>query len=196
VISHTRETNNSGGVPLKKKAFIQAPAAIGVLSSTLSIVMIFTCLGAEAPSPAPASHTDTPAARAEIQSANTSQDSIRESIVQSALSLVGTPYRYGGSTLSGFDCCGFVMYVYARNGIRLPRTSRDQFSAGKKIEMKDIKKGDLLFYKLSGDTVSHVGIYIGDRYFVHSPVPGSRVRSERIDSEYWTKHFAGAAAFL
>ena len=132
----------------------------------------------------------------QVQTVKPDSENIRASIVKSALSLVGTPYKYGGNSRHGFDCCGFVMYVYGLNRIHLPRTSREQFAAGKKIEMKDIRKGDLLFYKVRNDTISHVGIYIGDRYFVHSPVPGTRVRSERIDLEYWTAHFAGAATYL
>ena len=121
---------------------------------------------------------------------------VRDSIVKSALSLVGTPYRYGGSSTKGFDCCGFVMYVYALNHISVPRTSREQFSSAKPIDLDDIQKGDLLFYRINSKAISHVGIYIGDGQFVHSSVPGSYVRVERIDQEYWEKYFAGAATFL
>jgi cell wall-associated NlpC family hydrolase len=125
-----------------------------------------------------------------------SSQEARNSIVTCALSLVGIPYKYGGSTKRGFDCCGFVMYVYALNDIRLPRTSRQQFTAGKQIDLEDIEKGDLLFYKINTSAISHVGIYIGDGQFVHSSVPGSCVRVERIDQPYWVKYYAGAATFL
>lgn len=133
--------------------------------------------------------------KAEISPLDNSS-SLRDSIVKSALSLVGTPYRFGGSTTKGFDCCGFVMYVYARNHVAVPRTSREQFEKGRKIDLSAIRKGDLLFYRINSASISHVGIYIGGHQFVHSSVPGSFVRIERIDQEYWEKYFAGAASFL
>jgi cell wall-associated NlpC family hydrolase len=124
-------------------------------------------------------------------------DEKRDAIVKSALSLVGTPYRWGGSSpRRGFDCCGFVMYVYSLNRISLPRTSGSQFLNGKYIEMKDAKKGDLLFFNIPRGRISHVGIYIGDGKFVHAPVPGRRVRVERINEIYWQKYFFGAATYL
>jgi len=121
---------------------------------------------------------------------------LRDEIVKSALSLVGTPYQYGSSSTKGFDCCGFVMYVYARNHISIPRTSHEQYEKARKINLCEIRKGDLLFYRINSKNISHVGIYIGNGQFVHSPVPGSCVRVERIDREYWQKYFAGAASFL
>jgi len=121
----------------------------------------------------------------------------REAIVKSALSLIGTPYRFGGSDpRRGFDCCGFVMYVYRLNHITLPRTSGSQFLNGRYIDKKDAKKGDLLFWHIPKGRISHVGIYIGDGKFVHSPVPGKRVRVEYLDELYWRKYYFGAATYL
>lgn len=121
----------------------------------------------------------------------------REAIVKSALSLIGTPYRFGGSDpRRGFDCCGFVMYVYKLNHITLPRTSGSQFLNGRYIEKKDARKGDLLFWHIPKGRISHVGIYIGEGKFVHSPVPGKRVRVESLDELYWRKYYFGAATYL
>jgi cell wall-associated NlpC family hydrolase len=120
----------------------------------------------------------------------------REAIVKTALSLIGTPYRLRGVTTKGFDCCGFVMYVYARNHISLPHSAHEQFNAGKKIDLIDVRKGDLLFYRIAGNMVSHVVLYIGDGRFVHSPVPGARVRIESVDGAYWKRYYAGAATFI
>lgn len=121
----------------------------------------------------------------------------REAIVKSALSLIGTPYRFGGSDpRRGFDCCGFVMYVYKLHHITLPRTSGSQFLNGRYIDKKDAKKGDLLFWHIPKGRISHVGIYIGEGKFVHSPVPGKRVRVESLDELYWRKYYFGAATYL
>jgi hypothetical protein len=120
----------------------------------------------------------------------------RGAIVRTALSLSGSPYRYGGTTPAGFDCCGFVMYVYRRNGVMIPRTASAQYCDGRSINPDDLKKGDLVFFNIRGKGVSHVGLYIGDGKFIHSPVPGRRVSVERLEWQYWKRRFLGAATYF
>lgn len=111
-----------------------------------------------------------------------------------AMSLADTPYRYGGNSAnSGFDCSGFVGHVYRQTlGVSLPRTSRDISRVGTPISRSDLRPGDLVFYNTLRASFSHVGIYIGDGKFVHSPKSGNRVRVEQMQMRYWQERFDGA----
>ena len=106
--------------------------------------------------------------------------------------LRGIPYRNGGSDPSGFDCSGFVQWVFAQNGVRLPREVRGQYDAGRKIDLRDVKPGDLLFFETVSRGASHVGVAIGGDQFVHAPSSQGVVRVERVSSTYWSKRFVGA----
>ncbi|MBU8975141.1 C40 family peptidase [Lysobacter sp. MMG2] len=115
-----------------------------------------------------------------------------------AISLVGTPYRYGGNTPeSGFDCSGLVNYVYRDTlALSLPRTSRDLAAfQGPKIVPDRLAAGDLVFFGQSGN-VSHVGIYVGEGRFVHAPSTGGTVRLDHLDGSYWRDHYTGAKRVL
>jgi cell wall-associated NlpC family hydrolase len=112
-----------------------------------------------------------------------------------ALSLRGVPYRNGGSDPSGFDCSGFVWYVFGQHGVRVPRTVAEQFRAGTDVDPRDLRAGDLVFF----DTINgvrqfatHVGIVIGGDEFVHAPSSTGEVRVERLASSYWSPRFVGA----
>ncbi len=111
-----------------------------------------------------------------------------------ALSLIGIHYRRGGeSPESGFDCSGFVRYIFRESlGLRLPRTSRDISQYGKTIPREDLQPGDLVFFNTLRRGFSHVGIYLGDYRFVHAPASGGEVRVEDMRQAYWTKRFDGA----
>lgn len=109
-----------------------------------------------------------------------------------ALSLIGTPYRYGGEDLKGVDCSGLVYYSYRQAGVRVPRSTGEQKRAAKPIPMRKMRKGDLVFFKQYGRRYSHVGIYIGDNKFVHAPSTGKRVRTDSLLNPYWAKHFLDA----
>jgi len=110
-----------------------------------------------------------------------------------ALSLSGTPYRYGGeSPRTGFDCSGFVRYVFRHSlGVHLPRTVKAMSHVGSPIRMSQLRPGDLVFYKTGRSRYSHVGIYLGKHRFVHSPSSGESVKVSSL-SGYWIRHYSGA----
>jgi cell wall-associated NlpC family hydrolase len=108
-----------------------------------------------------------------------------------AAQLVGRPYRYGGSRPStGFDCSGLVQYSYARAGRKLPRSTDDQRVAALRIRLSDLRRGDLVFFDQEGKKHGHVGIYVGKGEFVHAPSSGKRVRRDRLDGPYWSRHIS------
>jgi cell wall-associated NlpC family hydrolase len=113
-------------------------------------------------------------------------------LVQAALDLRGTPYRNGGSDPSGFDCSGFVQWVFNQAGLRLPREVRDQFKVGEKVDREDVREGDLVFFETVSRGASHVGLAIGGDQFVHAPSSTGVVRVERFTSSYWAPRFVGA----
>ncbi len=113
-------------------------------------------------------------------------------IVSQARMHAGIAYRPGGSSPAGFDCSGFVQYLYSQAGVALPRTAEAQFAAGRSLRPRDIAAGDLVFFRTDAQRVSHVGIATGDGSFIHAPNARSRVRVDRLDAAYWADHFAGA----
>lgn len=119
-------------------------------------------------------------------------------LVVNALSFLGVKYHYGGdSARSGFDCSGFVRYVYQETlGTVLPHNAAQQAREGEKIPESQLKPGDLVFFNTLRRAFSHVGIYIGDGQFIHSPRPGQTVRIENLDSPYWAKRFDGARRIM
>ncbi len=110
-----------------------------------------------------------------------------------SISLVGTPYRWGGNTPhSGFDCSGLVDYVFRSiAGIKLPRTTAEMSRMqGTHLSRHELAPGDLVFFDTLGAYVSHVAIYVGKNRFVHAPNSGGRVRLDTLNNPYWRKHFA------
>jgi cell wall-associated NlpC family hydrolase len=114
------------------------------------------------------------------------------SLIATALEFRGVPYKNGGSDPSGFDCSGFVQYVFAQFGTRLPREVRDQYRAGRSIDLNDVEPGDLLFFETVSRGASHVGMAVGAGEFVHAPSERGLVRVERYDASYWARRFVGA----
>lgn len=109
-----------------------------------------------------------------------------------ALSLRGAPYRFGGSDPQGFDCSGFVAYVFDRHGVAVPREVRDQFKVGKKVSRDRLEPGDLVFFSTVAPGATHVGIAIGGDQFVHAPSERGVVRVEQLTTKYWASRFVGA----
>ncbi|MDR2405257.1 MAG: C40 family peptidase [Deltaproteobacteria bacterium] len=116
------------------------------------------------------------------------------SILKTAFSQFGTPYRYGGSSPeTGFDCSGFVSWVYKQYGINLPRSSRDMLSVGTPIERADLRPGDLVFFNYG---YSHVGIYTGDDKYIHSPSTGKRIQESDLNGRGRKEHYVGARRII
>jgi cell wall-associated NlpC family hydrolase len=115
-------------------------------------------------------------------------------VVVGALNMIGVRYRWGGNTPdSGLDCSGFVRYVFQDTlGMTLPRRAEEMSRVGEKVAVSDLKPGDLVFFNTMRRSFSHVGIYIGDNKFVHSPSTGSTIRVDDLDEGYWEKRFTGA----
>ena len=116
-------------------------------------------------------------------------------LVVTAMGFLGVPYRRGGSSVDGggFDCSGFVKAIYEQTvGLVLPRRANEQAAATQKIDKRDLQPGDLVFFNTLRRTFSHVGIYVGDNKFIHSPKPGAQVRVEDMSVSYWAKRFDGA----
>ena len=113
-------------------------------------------------------------------------------LVGTALALRGTPYRDGGTDLSGFDCSGFTQYVFAQHGVALPREVRDQFRVGKSVKPEEVAAGDMIFFTTTAPGATHVAIAIGGDQFVHAPSSTGVVRIERIGSGYWAPRYLGA----
>lgn len=118
----------------------------------------------------------------------------RQNVVMTALSLIGSPYRNGGSTpAQGFDCSGLVNYVFSEAaGARLPRTASSQAAVSRRVHRRDLREGDLVFFNTTGRANSHVGIYIGDGRFVNAPSSGGHVRIDTLESPYFASRFNSA----
>lgn len=115
-----------------------------------------------------------------------------------SMSLIGTPYRFGGSNRStGFDCSGMVQFVYKTAiNVNLPRTARDMAAAGKAINKNQLKVGDLVFFNTNGKKFSHVGLYIGENRFIHAPSSKSSIKINYLSDKYYATRFAGARTFF
>jgi cell wall-associated NlpC family hydrolase len=130
----------------------------------------------------------------QLQTARLSVGDQASSLVINAMAFLGVPYKYGGNTVeSGFDCSGFVRAVYEQSlGKILPRRSDEQAAATQVIDRSELKPGDLVFFNTMRRAFSHVGIYVGDGKFIHSPRSGSHVRMEDMRMAYWNTRFNGA----
>lgn len=123
---------------------------------------------------------------------------LRNRIVETAKSFIGLPYRWGGSSADGgFDCSGLAMVVYRLNGLKLPRSSRQQYRAGNPVGRTELERGDLVFFATSGGRrVSHVGVYSDDNRFVHAPGKGKIIRVNSLSDRYYAARYVGARTYL
>lgn len=115
-------------------------------------------------------------------------------VLMNALSLSGIRYQYGGSSPdTGFDCSGFVRYVFKQaSSLSLPRSALAMSQLGKSVRKNDLQPGDLVFFNTLKSAFSHVGIYVGNNRFIHSPRSGGVVRVENLEADYWAKRYNGA----
>ncbi len=117
------------------------------------------------------------------------------SIVSASMNYIGVPYVFGGTSPYGFDCSGYVQYVFAKAGISIPRTADVQYEFGTPISTTDLVSGDLVFFSTYTYGASHVGIYLGDNNFIHAS--SSRgVTIDSLGSSYWSSHYIGARRIL
>ncbi len=121
-------------------------------------------------------------------------------IIKKAESLIGTPYRYGGTTPEGFDCSGFITYLYKKCVPSLPRISRDMARSGRRISRSQLAPGDLVFFATgtSRNVITHVALFIGNNFIIHavSGGPETGVIKTNLNTRYWSRRYAGAARVL
>ena len=129
-----------------------------------------------------------------LQSARNAFGGKASELVMQAMGLLGVPYKSGGtSEEKGFDCSGFVRYMYEKSvGLVLPRRAEEQAKVTEEISRSELKPGDLVFFNTLKRTFSHVGIYVGDGKFIHAPRPGKAVRVDDMREAYWQQRFNGA----
>lgn len=120
----------------------------------------------------------------------------RKTVVDTAQRMLGTPYRPGGASPRGFDCSGLVRYSFGHAGIEVPRTAAEQFARARPVGQRALQPGDLVFFKTRGRKISHVGIYVGQRRFVHAPSGGKQVSVDSLDDPYWRRRMVGAGHYF
>lgn len=109
--------------------------------------------------------------------------------------VLGTPYLWGGTTTKGFDCSGFIQYVFKKLDVTLPRTTKSQAKEGTKVEQEDLRTGDLVFFNTDGTGISHAGIYMGDGQFSHSSA-SKGVQISKLSEKYYVERYVTARRIL
>lgn len=130
----------------------------------------------------------------QLQQARQSVGERASELVVNAMGFLGVPYRRGGNSAeTGFDCSGFVRAMYEQTvGLVLPRRADEQAAVTEVIDRADLRPGDLVFFNTMRRAFSHVGIYVGDGKFIHSPRTGQQIRVEDMRQAYWQNRFNGA----
>jgi cell wall-associated NlpC family hydrolase len=178
---------------VKRTLFILLAASLTACASSGAVPRPFPGAAGlpPTPSPAPESPADPRAPAPAIAPPSVAAGD-GYALAGTALSLRGAPYRAQGTDPSGFDCSGFVQYVYQQYGLAMPREVRDQFRRGKNIDANRLEPGDLVFFTTVAPGASHVGIAIGGDQFVHAPSERGVVRVEQLSTSYWRTRFVGA----
>jgi cell wall-associated NlpC family hydrolase len=151
------------------------------LNSIFFIVLLSACSTAQKPAISPHNY-----------SSHNTETQLNDAAMY-AFSLYDTPYKWGGTTRSdGFDCSGFVQYVYRQSlGLHLPRTSNELSHVGIRLTYKELRPGDLVFFNTTHRPYSHVGIYVGKNQFIHAPRAGETIKLADMTDSYWQSHFDG-----
>jgi cell wall-associated NlpC family hydrolase len=129
-----------------------------------------------------------------MQTHDTGSSAIVKELTSYAQSLIGAPYKYGGtSPNTGFDCSGFVDHVFQHTAdVLLPHSAQQISRHGLPVKSSQLREGDLVFYDTNNQAYSHVGIYLGNDRFIHAPSSGGSVRIEDMTLDYWKKHYNGS----
>jgi peptidoglycan endopeptidase LytE len=136
------------------------------------------------------------AAASGVPEAGKADASIKDRLLRVAQRMLAVPYRFGGTTLWGLDCSGFVQKTFAFLDLALPRSAREQFREGAKVAKADLSPGDLVFFRTYAKYPSHVGIYLGDNRFVHASSRERQVTVDSLDAPYYVKRYIGAKRLL
>jgi cell wall-associated NlpC family hydrolase len=180
------------------------------MSKWLIIFALAACTGAHAMPGAPAEEDASrfvadPGLLTKLEQVSTKLERVGHTVtdrasdlVVTAMGFLGVPYKRGGNTAeTGFDCSGFVRAMYEKTiGLVLPRRANEQAAATEAIDKRDLRPGDLVFFNTMKRAFSHVGIYVGEGKFIHSPKPGAQVRVEDMGQNYWQRRFDGARRVL
>jgi cell wall-associated NlpC family hydrolase len=138
----------------------------------------------------------TVAAASEAPESPKAEASIKDRLLRVARGMLAVPYRFGGTTLWGLDCSGFVQKAFAFLDLGLPRTAREQFREGAEVAKADLSAGDLVFFRTYAEYPTHVGIYLGDNRFIHASAHDRKVTIDSLDTPYYVKRYLGAKRLL
>jgi cell wall-associated NlpC family hydrolase len=158
----------------------------------LPVALLVACSGTAGPTPKSATTPGQATAPVEFGSLDRN---VRTMALDTARSMLGVAYRYGGADPRGFDCSGLVHYSYAKAGLELPRTSQDIFRASQLVNPGNLRAGDLVFFTISSKKIAHVGIYAGNKRFIHAPSSGKGVSYASLETPYWKNRLVAVGRF-
>lgn len=175
--------------------------AAGVLAGLLSAAAGGCASSGAVPRPFPGAPPDripgpSPAGREPASATPFSGGLAGYAVAGTALGLRGAPYRNGGDDPSGFDCSGFIWFVFAQHGMDVPRTVTELFATGEPVVVDELQPGDLIFFSTVAPGATHVGMAIGGDQFVHAPSSRGEVRIERFTAPYWRTRVVGARRLI
>jgi cell wall-associated NlpC family hydrolase len=120
------------------------------------------------------------------------ENSPKSDVVTFAKQYLGVPYRYGGSTPAGFDCSGYMLFLFHQFGKELPRTADQQANVGRHVDIANLKPGNMVFFATDEPAISHTGLYIGDHMFIHASSSAKKIIISNLDEPYWQNSFREA----